>query len=250
MKEIERKLNSAVRGTGNVSPLILDNVKSRIQAEPIPEQEVKKAKNKLTFRRAFGATVSSFAVVVLCVVSIIITIALNVKAYSPAPDYGGDSGAAMPSLDDFEQTVIEEPFADYCERKGLSLLKINGDCDFYLLTADEKPDVYKSVYAKDGMTVTIIQSTAQVFLSDIENAIRDSVLRLFYNCDLSGDLILNFAIYENETQFISVAYYEDGSVVFATIDYPVGSDDGAGSVDKNILDMRGVIDDISANYDY
>lgn len=254
MKDIERKLNAAVRGTNNVSPLILENVMSRIQAEPIPEQEVKKAKNKLPFRRAFGATVSSFAVVVLCVVSILITIALNVKSYSPAPDNSndpthGDSDAAMPSLEDFEQTEIKESFADYCEKNDLSLLKIHGDCDFYLLSADDMPDVYKSVYEKDGLTVTIIQSTARVFLSDIQNAISDSVLRLFYNCDLLSDLTLKFAIYENKTQLISVAYYDDGSVVFVTIDYPVGSED-SGNVDKYLPDMEDVIDDISANYDY
>ena len=163
---------------------------------------------------------------------------------------GGDSDAKNPSLSDYKQTAIDEPFDDYCERNGLSLLKISGDCEFYLLTARGEPDVYKSVYAIDDKKVTIIQSTDQVFLSDIEDAIHNSTLRLYYDCRLAEELTLNFAIYENDSQFLSLAYHDDGRVVFVTIDYPVGGDDGVESGGKDVDDMRSVLDDIRKNYDH
>lgn len=251
MKDIEKKLNAAVRGTGNVSPLLFDSIKERVAAEPLKAEEVKAAKVKRGVKRTFGFALSACATFVVCMFCFYAMLIFFAPANSaPPPGMDGDPGATLPSLSDFEQTVIQEPFDDYCERNGLSLLKINGKCDFCLLTADGKPDVYKSVYAKDDMTVTIIQSVGQVFLSDIENAITSSVLRLNYNCDLGADLTLNFMIYENDTQFISIAYYDDGSVVFVTIDYPFGGDDSVGSESKDILDMKGVIDDICASYDY
>ena len=251
MKDIEKKLISAVQNTGNVSPLLLDNIKERVAAEPLEAEKIKAAKVKRGVKFSFSFIMSACATFVVCMFCFyaVLIFFMPTDAMPPNTD-GGDSDAKNPSLSDYKQTVIDEPFDDYCERNGLSLLKISGDCEFYLLTARGEPDVYKSVYAIDDKKVMIIQSTDQVFLSDIDDAIRNSTLRLYYDCRLAEELALNFAIYENNSQFLSLAYHDDGRVVFVTIDYPVGGDDGVESGGKDIDDMRSVLDDIRKNYDH
>lgn len=251
MKDIEKKLISAVQNTGNVSPLLLDNIKERVAAEPLEAEKIKAAKVKRGVKFSFNFIMSACATFVVCMFCFYAVLIFFMPADAMPPNMdGGDSDAKNPSLSDYKQTAIDEPFDDYCERNGLSLLKISGDCEFYLLTARGEPDVYKSIYAIDNKKVTIIQSTDQVFLSDIEDAIHNSTLRLYYDCRLAEELTLNFAIYENDSQFLSLAYHDDGRVVFVTIDYPVGVDDGVGSGGKDIDDIRSVLDDIRKNYDH
>lgn len=251
MKDIEKKLISAVQNTGNVSPLLLYNIKERVAAEPLEAEKIKASKVKRGVKFSFNFIMSACATFVVCMFCFYALLIFFAPENAKPPNMdGGDSDAKNPSLSDYKQTAIDEPFDDYCERNGLSLLKISGDCEFYLLTARGEPNVYKSVYAIDNKKVTIIQSTDQVFLSDIEDAIHNSTLRLYYDCRLAEELTLNFAIYENDSQFLSLAYHDDGRVVFVTIDYPVGGDDGVGSGGKDIDDMRSVLDDIRKNYDH
>lgn len=248
MKDIEKKLISAVQNTGNVSPLLLDNIKERVAAEPLEAEKIKAAKVKRGVKFSFNFIMSACATFVVCMFCFYAVLIFFMPADAMPPNTDDDSSTNTPSLSDYKQTVIDEPFDDYCERNGLSLLKISGDCEFYLLTARGEPDVYKSVYAIDDKKVTIIQSTDQVFLSDIDDAIHNSTLRLYYDCRLAEELALNFAIYENDSQFLSLAYHDDGRVVFVTIDYTVGGDYDMGSGGKDIDDMRSVLDDIRKNY--
>lgn len=251
MKDIEKKLISAVQNTGNVSPLLLDNIKERVAVEPLEAEKIKAAKVNRGVKFSFNFIMSACATFVVCMFCFYALLIFFAPENAKPPNMdGGDSDAKNPSLSDYKQTAIDEPFDDYCERNGLSLLKISGDCEFYLLTARGEPDVYKSVYAIDNKKVTIIQSTDQVFLSDIEDAIHNSTLRLYYDCRFAEELTLNFAIYENDSQFLSLAYHDDGRVIFVTIDYPVGGDDDLGSGGKDIDDMRSVLDDIRKNYDH
>lgn len=260
MKDIEKKLKACVINSDNTSPIILKNVKARIQSEPIPEQEVKKTKNKLTFRRAFGATVSSFAVVVLCVISILITIALNIKAYAPAPDNGNDSYPDdsddlfpdLPtdkeiSLSDYFKTPTEGSAYDYATENGIKLLYLNIDCDFYLLTAPDAPDAYLSVYSDRDITITVIQTFEPILFSDIFEELKQSQNKTIYEYTLTDSPAQEFVIYEFRDKFIGVSFIEDAEAVYVNVEY---HGDDVSDDKKDIKDIENVIDEMSDNYAY
>lgn len=245
MKDIEKKLNSLVADSNNVSSAVLCDVKARISSDPLPEQEVKQAASRTNFRRTLRATVSACAVIVLCIISVFIAIPLSMRASSPQTD--GDSAQDCPSLSEFNEKLIEMPVTDYSKENGLTLLSLNDDCEFYLLTADGMPDIYKSVYERKNDTITIIQTTAYMHVSDLEDEIFISYFRTAHACDSSGNLSIIFNIYENSDSFIAVGSFGDNTVYVKLNFY---HDDSTSEEDKNIDLMTDILDNLSKNYDY
>ena len=112
MKDIEKKLISAVQNTGNVSPLLLDNIKERVAAEPLEAEKIKAAKVKRGVKFSFNFIMSACATFVVCMFCFYAVLIFFMPADAMPPNTDDDSSTNTPSLSDYKQTVIDEPFDD------------------------------------------------------------------------------------------------------------------------------------------
>lgn len=190
----EKKLEKIVLGGDLVSPLLLEDIKSRVKSQPLEESETKKAKMRHSVKSACKTALSACAVFVVCFFSFFLVLPLFMRAGSPM-----DSSAPV-YLDELTEDRVGEAYipdilddltAELPEWSTNTLLFLNGKCDFSKLYYDNELFALKSVYDYREKTVTIVECLSFSVVKDYQSEIQES------------ELVGNGELYEG-----SFVYYE------------------------------------------
>lgn len=222
MKEIEKRLNSAVQSSNMVSPLLLNKIKARTISEPVEEKERVSARKKKTFRFTLKATVSACAVFVLCILTVFIAIPLNMKAGSQDP--GSDSSpppdsyyaVSLELLDEINLPVQNVP--EFSKMSGLTLAYLDGVTSFKGLYLHNQVSAYKSVYEYNGYTVNVIQSVSMISIIDYDLQMYGNNYFKTYFCKVTQDYTAEFKVHKTADGFIAKAVMPDGNHIYLLTD--------------------------------
>lgn len=217
MKEIEKKLNSAVRNAGNVPSLLLDRIKERTALEPLEADEVKTAKVKRGVKYSFNILLSACATFVVCLFCFYAILIFFMPAGYQDPDNDASPGDTFPTYSVYDMEIV--PFEvssvkSFAEKNGMSLTYLDGECVFSKMNYEGYTLLYRSEYVYRGNPVTLTESVLPSAIREYETAIAgsESLLTLEYVYD-DGDVI-TFYVYANDGGYLTKAFKRDGNILY------------------------------------
>ena len=236
MKDIEKKLHAVAHNGNLASPLLLEDIKAKIAADPLKKEDIRSAKVRSGFRFSFGAVASALTVFVVCYISVLLGLIFIMPAgYATPPDgYNPDFGTPL-SLEAMTEIYVSDYTPrEYSQKHSLGLLCPDGDGKLYRIEepyANDNPYnnpsgtgipeiftvAYKSVYTSGDLTLTIVQTThTSIRFEEYENyaTVENKYATYTFSFD-DGDYI-SFKVFTTDEGMLAVSYLND-STAYLTV---------------------------------
>lgn len=217
MNSIEKKIDSIARSGSLVQPLLLEQVKERVQANPLTNGERKPAQKRRKVIVAIKAAASACAVFILCFFTFFLCLPLFMPANS-APPYGDSDGTPSPGSAYAYEDLIKYPLSSetdtfsYSATNGLHLAYLDRHAEFAELYFRNNFIACETEYNIGASKVTVIQT---VFDCTIELPVKGKELVKSFDYETENLSVKN-DIYAVSQGYLCIADLGD-SKIYATI---------------------------------
>lgn len=217
MKSTEKKIDSIVRSGSLVQPILLEQIKERVQANPLTKEERKSAQKRRNTIVAIKATASACAVFIVCFFTFFLCLPLFMPANS-APPFDNSDGTPPPSSVYEYEDLTKYPLSSetdifsYSMTNGFHLAYLGNPAEFAELHFQNDFVACETEYNIGETDVSVIQT---IFDCAIELPFKDKAfVRSFeYKTEY---LSVKIDIYAVSQGYLCIADLGD-SKIYATI---------------------------------